>query len=144
MEISRKILEPTTKGQEWNGRFEIRRQSKAAPGALQPAQGPGAGKAGGAASLNRAEDGLPLQGKTTKSFGAKELNPHLDGTVKTNQNLNRDMKTWSFWKNTPGNLIQSWHEIMEVFETLDTSNRKHLSAEHTNQKKDLQVQRKYF
>ena len=92
MEISRKILEPTTKGQEWNGRFEIRQQSKAAPGALQPAQGPGAGKAGGAASLDRAGDGLPLKGKTTKSFGAKELNPQLDRTVKMNQNLRKRMK----------------------------------------------------
>ena len=44
------------------------------------------------------------------------------------------MKAWSFWKNTLGNLTQSWHEIMEVFETLDTFNRKHVSAEHTNQK----------
>ena len=68
------------------------------------------GKAGGAASGNRVEDGLLLEGKTTKLFGAKELNPHLDGTVKTNQSLNRDVKTWSSWKNTPGNLIQSWHK----------------------------------
>ena len=60
------------------------------------------GKVNGAASPNRAEDSLPLTGKTTKSFGAKELNPHLEATVKTNPNLNRNMETWGFWKNTLG------------------------------------------
>ena len=50
------------------------------------------GKAGGAASGNRVEDGLLLEGKTTKLFGAKELNPHLYGTVKTNQSLGNKME----------------------------------------------------